>query len=72
MWLLIVQAKYILIQVHGRLSLLRQRDISSRQGLRSRCLDTMGNIIRQKCLVGLLNVSDVKIRNKEEQCPGKQ
>lgn len=72
MWLLIVQTKYILIQSHGRLSLLGQHDVSSSKGLRSRCLDTMANIIRQKCFVGLLNVSGLKVRNMEEQYPGKQ
>lgn len=51
MWLLIVQTKYILIQSHVRLSLLGQHDVSSSQGLRSRCLDTMENMIRQKYLV---------------------
>lgn len=66
MWLLVVQTKYILIQSRGRLSLLGQHDVSSSQGLRSRCLDTVENIIRQKCLVGLLNVSDLKIRNMYE------
>lgn len=70
--LLIVQTKYILIQSHGRFSLLGQHDVSSSQGLRSRCLDTMANIIRHKCFVELLNVSGLKIRNMEEHYPGKQ
>lgn len=72
MWLLVVQTKYILIQSRKRLSLLGQCDVSSSQGLRSRWLDTMENIIRQKYLVGLLNVFDLKIRNMYEQYSGKQ
>lgn len=65
MWLLIVQTKYILIQSHVRLSLLGQHDVSSSQGLRSRCLDTMENMIRQKYLVEYWTIECLWSKDKE-------